>query len=626
MTMTTMSSTPTSTTPSRSRNREWIPKTPASKAAARKRIDGVRTMPDLSTLLSTPQRNQQQVAKARHAQSSPAFGDRFIPNRANMDIDRCSASIRAGEKRRIDVLPKAAASQRRKLAGNDKDDDDERHELMPVSQRQVEFNRQMEAVLFGIPLDRLETNDESNVSSSAAKSDSAVDQDSVITPNLVLTTPQEPTNLVYASIPELMEEANEQEDPLRPHNSENLLSFGSNASGSSSAAARQNRARARMPDPFDHDILHVLQQSASKCVYGSSNNSGEGDAIRRVKSKPVQVLDAPELVDDYYLNLISWSNDNLLAVALGQSVYIYNCSNKHVQKLLDLPGAEDYMSSNAYVTSVSWSKQPGQSHCLAVGTSGNTVQLWDTVKLQPIRVLKGHNGRVCSLAWNSQLLSSGGQDSMILNHDIRAAQHISAKLKGHSLQVCGLKWNVDGTVLASGGNENYVCIWDVNMSQRRTTQSENDFHQPRHTLTQHTAAVKALAWSPFRRHKLATGGGSADRTIMTWNTANGSMLNSVDTGSQVCSLIWSTHGKEIVSAHGFSRNHLTLWKYPAMTRVQEFKFHTGRVLNMDLSPSGQQIVSLSADETLCFWDMFEAPSTQSPFGICNLQLGNCIIR
>jgi cell division cycle 20-like protein 1 (cofactor of APC complex) len=32
---------------------------------------------------------------------------------------------------------------------------------------------------------------------------------------------------------------------------------------------------------------------------------------------------------------------------------------------------------------------------------------------------------------------------------------------------------------------------------------------------------------------LASGGGTADRTIKFWNTATGTLLNSIDTGSQV---------------------------------------------------------------------------------------------
>jgi WD40 repeat protein len=37
-------------------------------------------------------------------------------------------------------------------------------------------------------------------------------------------------------------------------------------------------------------------------------------------------------------------------------------------------------------------------------------------------------------------------------------------------------------------------------------------------LTEHTAAVKALAWSPHKNSLLATGGGSTDKTIKLWDT------------------------------------------------------------------------------------------------------------
>lgn len=53
-------------------------------------------------------------------------------------------------------------------------------------------------------------------------------------------------------------------------------------------------------------------------------------------------------------------------------------------------------------------------------------------------------------------------------------------------------------------------------------------------LTEHTAAVKAITWSPHQHSLVASGGGTADRCIRFWNTCNGNMLNCVDTGSQVC--------------------------------------------------------------------------------------------
>jgi cell division cycle protein 20 (cofactor of APC complex) len=100
---------------------------------------------------------------------------------------------------------------------------------------------------------------------------------------------------------------------------------------------------------------------------------------------------------------------------------------------------------------------------------------------------------------------------------------------------------------------------------------------PRLLLTQHKAAVKALDRCPFHRGLLASDGGTADRTIKFWNWNSGAMLNSINTGSQVCSVLWSKQQGELVSAHGFSENQLILWKYgngSTLTKVKEFTGHT----------------------------------------------------
>ena len=56
---------------------------------------------------------------------------------------------------------------------------------------------------------------------------------------------------------------------------------------------------------------------------------------------------------------------------------------------------------------------------------------------------------------------------------------------------------------------------------------------PVQSYTDHTAAIKAIAWSPHQHGILASGGGTADRTIRFRNTITGQALQSIDTGSQV---------------------------------------------------------------------------------------------
>lgn len=45
---------------------------------------------------------------------------------------------------------------------------------------------------------------------------------------------------------------------------------------------------------------------------------------REIPKLPYKVLDAPDLQDDFYLNLVDWSDYNNLAVCLASTVYIWS--------------------------------------------------------------------------------------------------------------------------------------------------------------------------------------------------------------------------------------------------------------------------------------------------------------
>ncbi|KAM5148149.1 cell division cycle protein 20 homolog [Mantella aurantiaca] len=349
-------------------------------------------------------------------------------------------------------------------------------------------------------------------------------------------------------------------------------------------AANRSHSSSKTPSktPGYQNNLKVLY--SQKATPGSSKKPG-----RYIPSMPDRVLDAPEIRNDYYLNLIDWSSQNLLAVALNDSVYLWNYMSGDIVLLLQMENSEEYVSS------VSWIKE---GNYLAVGTSNAEVQLWDVQQQKRLRNMVSHSSRVGALSWNNHILSSGSRTGHIHHHDVRVAQHHVATLSGHSQEVCGLKWSPDGRYLASGANDNLVNIWP-------SVQGDSGDFTAVQTFTQHQGAVKAVSWCPWQSNVLATGGGTSDRHIRIWNVCSGTCLNSVDTHSQVCSILWSTTYKELISGHGFAQNQLVLWKYPAMTRVTELKGHSARVLNLSMSPDGCTVASAAADETLRLWKCFE---------------------
>lgn len=376
---------------------------------------------------------------------------------------------------------------------------------------------------------------------------------------------------------------------------------------------------------------------------------------RQVSKVPFKVLDAPELADDFYLNLVDWGAGDVLAVGLGSCVYLWSRETGSVDLLCQLEGDS--------VTSVNWIQRG--SH-LAIGTNKGLLIIYDTVAQRRLRTMTGHSARVSSLAWNAHILSSGSRDRSILHRDVRMAAQYLRKLTGHKQEVCGLKWNPETEQLASGGNDNKIFVWD--------RMEERWLHRWGEQEGGHKAAVKAIAWSPHQRGLLASGGGTADRCIKFWNTissaqnsANASLVNpseqtslgslnmsastlspsathrlgspnahpssssaaaaaaaqqsnphllrSHDTGSQVCNLLFSHLTSEIVSTHGYSQHAINVWRYPSMSQVVSLTGHTYRVLYLSMSPDGAVIVTGAGDETLRFWDVFGRKDKAAARGI-----------
>nr|VZI11811.1 unnamed protein product [Spirometra erinaceieuropaei] len=310
-------------------------------------------------------------------------------------------------------------------------------------------------------------------------------------------------------------------------------------------------------------------------------------------AKPDKVLDAPEIINDYYLNILDWSADFTIAVALDRDVYLWNARSGSI-KLLMSAGLE-----GEHITSVRWSTV--DANIIAIGTSFGRVELWSASEgaLMRTMVLSGDNGasRVPVLAWREHIISSGSRTGEIRQHDIRLPNHEVGISSVHTQEVCGLEWSPDGRHLASGGNDNLVCVFSA------TDVCQMTGVQPVHTFSDHTAAVKAVAWCPWKANLLSTGGGTADHHLRFWNVGSGTSVRAVNVETQVSGLIWNQEYRELITGHGDGK--LTLWKYPSISKVKDLSEHQDRVLSIASSPDHEMVASCSADETIRIWNCFK---------------------
>lgn len=173
-------------------------------------------------------------------------------------------------------------------------------------------------------------------------------------------------------------------------------------------------------------------------VRGEETVSERPKKDRWIQKTPFKVLDAPELTDDFYLNLVDWSKLNVLAVGLNRSVYIWSACTSNVARLCEVP-------ENDAITSVCWSQK---GNYLSVGTYSGKVQIWDAASGKLVRTMKGHLSRVGVTAWNHSTLASGSRDRMIQMRDIRSPDDFFDQYLGHKQEVCGMKWSFDNSETA----------------------------------------------------------------------------------------------------------------------------------------------------------------------------------
>ena len=399
--------------------------------------------------------------------------------------------------------------------------------------------------------------------------------------------------------------------------------------------------------------VRALYESNFNCLHQLISTDSEFETIRKIPQEPERILDAPNLIDNFYFNPIDWGSKNVLSVCLGSYSYLWNYNNLETNLLTKNKYDIEYCTSNYMDNGV----------CIALGLNNGDIELWDIEKKMKIRNLKGHNDRVGSLSWNGYNLYSGSKDTNILNHDVRIKNNVVMKLSGgHNKEICSLKWNLDFKYLASGGNDNLVCLWDVRgkLNQKQNTiwdlinsqsddeedkdndnqmeEEENDINlrdniinennrgflskkniniikkiekkndniiEPINIINKHKGPVRALAWSPWQRNVLATGGGKKDNFIRFYNADTKSVIGEYNTGSQVCQILWNKYEKELISSHGNNKNSIYIWSYPKMNKITELNGHLSRALYMAMSPDGCTMVSGASDETLRFWNINE---------------------
>ncbi|OTB04810.1 hypothetical protein M426DRAFT_261447 [Hypoxylon sp. CI-4A] len=297
-----------------------------------------------------------------------------------------------------------------------------------------------------------------------------------------------------------------------------------------------------------------------------------------------RILDAPGLRDDFYCSIMAYSQTcNTLAVGLGNLLYGWSeCSGV---TLLNA-GLKD----GSWLTSVAFSSDSGAKSILAFGRSSGLLSLVSLYDSMLPRFEAYHPEPIACLAWRPVSTPRPSRSKRNPGVLVRTEDLLVGDDGGeiyyytvHSQQICGLAWSPDGQQFATGGNDNLCCLFDVesvienkadpasNLSGPSIPNSPNsegpaspyivnsggntpspsssppevipDCPNPLSAMKylpagserhrwRHGAAVKAIAFCPWRQGLVATGGGSNDRCIHFYHTNSGAALATISVAAQ----------------------------------------------------------------------------------------------
>lgn len=285
---------------------------------------------------------------------------------------------------------------------------------------------------------------------------------------------------------------------------------------------------------------------------------------------------------------VSFSPDGqvLASASADNTVKLWRINYGSRLTILEPPGPQ-----RSDVSSVSISPD---RRWVAAARADSQVALWDLKNPdQPILNLLPHAGIYgTSVSFNQagDRLASADLDNQIQIWSIGSSDpaHQAPVVinNAHQNGVYGVSFNPQNTLLASGGGDQLVKLWDT-----------SDLDKSPQQLPGHKDSVNQVKFSPDGDQLIST---SKDNTAIIWDRQSGSPLLSLkDFTAAVWGVDFSPDGDVI--ATGSADNAVRLWDRQGHL-LHRLEGHTANINSVQFSADSQRLFSASDDQTIKVWD------------------------
>ncbi|WP_322753832.1 pentapeptide repeat-containing protein [Frankia sp. Cas3] len=197
------------------------------------------------------------------------------------------------------------------------------------------------------------------------------------------------------------------------------------------------------------------------------------------------------------------------------------------------------------------------------------------------------------------MIASGGDDRTVRLWDTATGQQIRT-LTGHTGRVWSVGFSPDGTMIASGSSDHKIRLWDT------ATGGEM------RTLTGHTGRVRSVGFSP---DGTMIASGSDDGRVRLWDTTGQQIAEMTGHGSPVWSVSFSPN--DTMLASGGDDRTVRLWDTATGGELRTLIGIGSPVWSVAFSPDGTMIASGSDDGKVRLWNTATGQLLHTLTGLTN---------